>query len=170
MGPGRGCHPCPGITSGAGMLEPHCHHLLLSHKDTGHCHSPAGMSLLPLSGHPGTGYHWSLARGSTRPWNSGTGHLQVSASWHWAPPGSGSQGIPLQQVSAPWTDGADVALRQQREGSRARPGVPEQNSLQEPPPSLLKTPHPSLRSGAPPWPGCALQHRDSDAINELEGL
>lgn len=57
-----------------------------------------------------------------------------------------------------------------RMGAEPGPVLRRQNSLQEPPPSLLKTPHPSLRSGAPPWPGCALQHRDSDAVNELEGL
>lgn len=134
------CHPCPGVRPGAGMLESHRHHLLLGHRDTGHCHSPAGMCLLSLSGHPGTGYHRILA----------------------------SQ-VPLQQVTAPRRDGADVALHS-GVGAEPRPVSRRRNSLQEPPPFLSKTPDPSLCSGTPPWAGCAVQNVGSDAVDELEGL
>lgn len=46
----------------------------------------------------------------------------------------------------------------------------KQNSLQEPPRFLLKTPGPSLCSGTPPWTGCAVQNIGSDAVKELVGL
>lgn len=68
--------------------------------------------------HPGAGHHWSLAQGSTRStrfWHPGTEYHQNLVS----------QGIPLQQVTVCWRDGAEVALHQQQDGSRARPSVPE---------------------------------------------
>lgn len=112
---------------------------------TGRCHSPAGMCPLPLSGHPGTGYHWILA----------------------------SQGIPLQQVTASQRGGADgtcccSAPAAGWEQSQAR--RPGGTDVQEPPPFLLEKPDPTLCSNFPSWAGCDVQSIASDAVNESEGL
>lgn len=167
---GECCHPCPGVRSQAGILESHCHHLLLGLRDTGDCHSPAGMCLLPLSGilALGTAGAWHrvapgpgiLAPDTTRFWHPGTEYHQNLVS----------QGIPLQQVTVCWRDGADVDLHQQQDGSRARPGVPEAKLPPEPPPFLLKMPDPFLCSSTPPWAGFAVPNLGSDVVNELEAL
>lgn len=143
-GPGRGCcHPCPGARSQAGMLESHCHHLLLGPRDTGHCHSPAGMCLLPLSG--------ILVLGTT-------------GAWHRVAPGPPDFGILALSTTRIWYHRASHCSRSQYAGEmelrwlctssrmEAEPGPvsQRQNSLQEPPPFLLKMPDPCLCSSTPP--------------------
>lgn len=124
---GGRCHPCPGVTPGAGTLESHSRHLLLGHRDSGHCHSPAGMFLLSLSA--------ILALGT-----AGFRHHRASHCNNSQHPGE------MELMSLCTSSGM---------GAEPRPVSRRQNSLQEPPRFLLKLPDPSLCSGTPPWAGCA---------------
>lgn len=101
-----------------------------------------------------------LAPETTRFWHPGTGHHRVLD--HRASQCNRSQ-HPGEM---------ELMLLCINSGMGAEPGPVSrrQNSLQEPPPFLLKMPHPSLCFGTPPWAGCALQHGDSDAVSDLEGL